>query len=506
MTDKILFFIDLWFTHFGIAKSLHEKHDCELYAIIDCDDKAKKFFLEQNLVKFSKVWYYLDCFKNKKMEPDLNYLKNFEEKYNINLWSIAYAEREFYLYNQYYKFSEIEILSILENECKLFEQVLNEVKPDFLFLYMTTTHYHHLLHTMCRKMGIKVLLLGPLKFKSKMMISEDPFIIDKHLEPKKSENTLPKRTVSTLDYLKTHSSFEWIKEKQKISFETNKWKRYKSILKFFLSRRTESFKIRYSNQGRTRKNVLLGKISNYFKRRYRESFVNSNFSRNLEGNPFVYFPLHYEPERVLLIDAAFHDNQLQVISNIAKSLPIGYDLFVKEHPMMNTVAWRPISYYKFIMNLPNVKLIHPSIKPEEILSKCSLVVTIAGTAGQEAAFYNKPSIILTDQIYSSMLSVYRLRIMNELPNAIRNSLKNKVDSSVASEFVDLIEKNSIDFDVDGFGAEFAYKFGFKGPIMDAELQMNEVESFMKEHKTLFDNLALEHIKKIEAHKATDKLN
>ena len=34
-------------------------------------------------------------------------------------------------YNEFYKFSREEILSILEDECKLFEKIL-EIKPKFL--------------------------------------------------------------------------------------------------------------------------------------------------------------------------------------------------------------------------------------------------------------------------------------------------------------------------------------------------------------------------------------
>ena len=44
MTDKILFFTDLWFYNFGTAKFLQNNLDCEMYAIIDVEDKAKKFF------------------------------------------------------------------------------------------------------------------------------------------------------------------------------------------------------------------------------------------------------------------------------------------------------------------------------------------------------------------------------------------------------------------------------------------------------------------------------
>ena len=52
MSDKILFFLDKEWLHFGIAKLLKEKYDCELFAVIDLDKPSSKFIHKQNLVKF----------------------------------------------------------------------------------------------------------------------------------------------------------------------------------------------------------------------------------------------------------------------------------------------------------------------------------------------------------------------------------------------------------------------------------------------------------------------
>ena len=66
----------------------------------------------------------------------MEYLNSFEEKYKINLWLLAINERLFYEYNEFHKFSREEILSILEDECKLFEKIL-EIKPEFLITSST---------------------------------------------------------------------------------------------------------------------------------------------------------------------------------------------------------------------------------------------------------------------------------------------------------------------------------------------------------------------------------
>ena len=43
-----------------------------------------------------------------------------------------------------------------------------------------------------------------------------------------------------------------------------------------------------------------------------------------------------------------------------------------------------VVFYKFLMKLPNVELVHPSIPPDKIIKNSSMVITIASTAGQEA--------------------------------------------------------------------------------------------------------------------------
>lgn len=63
MKDRILFWIDNSLAYFGVAKSLKENYDCELYAIYDMTDRTRKFFENQDLVFFQKTWFYHDNVK-----------------------------------------------------------------------------------------------------------------------------------------------------------------------------------------------------------------------------------------------------------------------------------------------------------------------------------------------------------------------------------------------------------------------------------------------------------
>lgn len=501
MKDRILFWIDVDFIYFGIAKYMQEKYDFDSFAIIDVNGRAKKFFQDQKLVQFQKAWYYLDYISLQNKQPDIDYLKYFESKYKIQLWNIAYSERSFHKYNIYYNFSSNEILSIIEQECKFFENVLNEVKPDFLIIKMTDWHQNHLLYEMCKARGIKILMLIPTRFGIRMMISERIDKVDSILS---KTDLQTKRTVGELEnYLKGYDSFKQANEFRN-KYQIYNWQKFKTTLRFFLTPINSSYRKRYSNYKATRSKIFVKQLRLLLKKRYREFFINRYFTREITNEtPFIYFPMHIEPERTLSIDAPYYTNQLEVITNIAKSLPVGYKLYVKEHTVMKNMGWRSISYYKQILELPNVKLIHPSVKPEEMFSNCSLVITITGTAGLEAAFYKKPAILLADVIYSSIPSVYRLKSIEVLPQAIQLSLQKKVDPLDLNEFVDTIDKNSFEFDINRLRTDFSNRYYYGGMLVDPNMPISKIESFIAEYEEVFRRLALEHIKKIQQYKETE---
>ena len=136
MTDKILFWLDANLIYFGIAKYLQDKYECESYAMIEVPSKQKNFFEKQTLTKFKKSWFYFDDVSDTKKTPNLEYLSNFEKKYDINLWLLAYNERYFFNYNDYYKFTANEVLNILEQECRFYQKLFEFLKIlEFIIRY-----------------------------------------------------------------------------------------------------------------------------------------------------------------------------------------------------------------------------------------------------------------------------------------------------------------------------------------------------------------------------------
>ena len=170
--------------------------------------------------------------------------------------------------------------------------------------------------------------------------------------------------------------------------------------------------------------------------------------KNISGKEkFIYFPLGVDQERTLLIDSPFLTNQIEVIRNIVKSMPVGYKLYVKEAPSQRIRKWRKISEYKEMLKIPNVRMIHPSVHPKEIYEKCSLVVTIIGSAALEAAFYEKPSMVFTDINYAILPSVMKIDSIDTLADSINKSLQTKVLPEDLERYISLVEKNSFIADI-----------------------------------------------------------
>ena len=421
----------------------------------------------------------------------------FEEKYGISLWGLALNERLLYMHNNFYHFSADQIESLLLSECELFDNILTEINPDYLVIKETALHHNHLLHLMCRKKGIKILMLNNTKLGSnKYTISEEMYSFDSFENDDVGE--IPKRTFEDLQNL-LKSDDSSIKLKKYVTKQaSSKVDKINALIDYVIKSKNDNIKTHYSYFGRTKIRVLLNETSNRLKIKNRKSFIDKNSNYRINSNEqYVLLPLHQEPERSLLIAAPFFTNQLETIRHVAKSLPPGYRLYVKEHYSQFLREWREIDYYKKILEIPNVKLFHPSSSMEELIKNSSLVITVSGTTAFEANFYEKPSIIFTKMEFSKLSSIFFVECINDLPTIIRTALKQKVDLDELNQYVTLLEKNSFNFDFINYTLEESKWFRYGGNYADAEISKEKMLFFLKKFENILDNLASRHIEKIE---------
>ena len=150
------------------------------------------------------------------------------------------------------------------------------------------------------------------------------------------------------------------------------------------------------------------------------------FTGSLPSGPFAYFPLHTQPEYSIDVRTPFVSNQLAVIENIARALPAGMRLVVKEHPEMQ--GRRPFGFLDAIRRLGNVDLLSPGFESHEVVQQARLIVTITGSAAWEGCIYEKPVVVLGNVPYGFVAGVRTCQAMADLPRAIQDALASAPDA------------------------------------------------------------------------------
>jgi len=494
MKTKLLFLLEGVFWYFGVAKAIYDNFDCEVYSIINCDHIQKKFFQDQKLLDFKKSWFYRDHINIElKKKPDIEYLKKIEERLSINLWNIAYSDRYFYKFDEYHHYSYDQILLILEQECKLIEEVIDEADPDFLIIYATDHQFNRLLAEICKLRGITVLMQGPSRFGSRELVYEDFDKMSKILNPISESTHKIQNSNDLKNYIKNYDASNNLESyKKRVAPLSTIRARLKRLVQLFFIYSNKKFLNEWQLYGRTRSKSLLVKPKIKLRRRYTNYYLNKISSKEISSKyPFIYFPLHLEPERALGIAAPYLTNQVEVITHIAKSLPVGIKLYVKDHPAASIKDPRKTSFYKELNKLQNVSILHPSLDKNQILEKCLMVINITSTTGLEAAFFNKPVISLTDTIYSKLSHVRVVKNFEELPSTIKSLLNKKVDEKEFIEFVNYIHTNSLEINMRFLASAFEIKFRYH------KLNEEDMKSAINENKDDWLKLASWYIKKIQ---------
>jgi hypothetical protein len=132
----------------------------------------------------------------------------------------------------------------------------------------------------------------------------------------------------------------------------------------------------------------------------------------------VFYPMQYQPEQTTLVGGIYFANQVALVENLAKALPFGCTLVVKEHPRGRGA--RPAWQYRHLAHFPNVRFCDADAK--EIIRRCEAVVTITSTVGLEAMALDRPVIVLGNCYYDFADVVYRPKNWPELAQALKRIL------------------------------------------------------------------------------------
>ncbi len=450
-----------------LAILLQEKYGVKEFCGYVYTRSSYDFLQSQKDIRYTRLILDEDVhneYKNEKL--DLKYLKDLEHELGMpNLWPYLAIDR-IVMFDQLRKeyphntprYSHEEMMKILQVKARTVINFLDKEKPDAIVLPNIGSTAAFLLYNLAKKRGIKILYIAMLSIKDKYIISERydastgvEEIFKRNLSgPQKSKfYEEAKQHIHTFRNKPQYYDVEADPTKQPV----NRLKQLQFILpkNFFRSFSWFAHLINEYFVTSYRYDYSYVHPWDYFKdrvqRKIRNLFgVNDLYDTYNPNEDYAFFPLHFEPETTLLLLAPFHTDQTHIIKQIARSLPLHYKLYVKEHPYM--AGYRTRQFYKELKKIPNVKLIDPAIPALDIAQHTKLITTINGSTAWEGLMFKKPAICFGYQFYNSLSMVKRCREIEQLPYLIKEQLENfKYDEEELINFLAAIleDATTIDF-------------------------------------------------------------
>lgn len=426
-----------------LAQLLKEQYGVEGFCGITATRQSYEFLMGQKDVHYSTLLLDEDIherYVDEKLDP--TFLEQLEQEYGIPyLWPILAVDRVImsnqlvreYPFDQP-RYSHEDMLRLLQVSAKAIIALLDTEKPDFLFVGPIGSIANYLLYRIAQKRGVRCMLLLMTSTHNRYILSEtyDTFSwVNNRFRTQRAELATSPMRHTAIDFLQRfrEKPFPYFDKSTPSQQPVSRSKQLKFLHPLNAAK---SFAVFSGNVYRHltrpgRRDYSTISPWNYLKdltKRKTRNLIGVNDLYDLftpDEDAFVFFPLHYEPEISLLLQAPYQTDQLALIRQIARSLPVRYKLYVKDHPEM--VQYRPRAYYQALKKNPNVKLIDPSISSFAITPKAKLVATITGSTGWEAVLLKKPVISFGHQFYNELTAVTYCADMETLPSLIKERLK-----------------------------------------------------------------------------------
>src|SRR3989344_5673462 len=465
---KGCFYLQRKFAPIGhtIIKYLQNRGVDEFCAYVSTRN-AYNFLKSQKEIPYTKLHLDEDVhekYKNEKI--DFEYLKWLEVEYGIpNLWPYLYIDRVIMngqLVREYpHDLATLprgDMLRCLQITAKEIIKFLDEEKPNFLFISVIGSLGALLLYAIAKKKGIQTIGLDYTRIGDGEILTEDyrTFTwaneIFEKLQGGEQVSKKEEEAKRFIEEFRAHpspyvvESGVWApKPATRLElFGSFSPKKVIKIIRWIIKSHLQYLR---KNRSDYTDEIPWYSLWDKFKRKIREirGFSDLYAKPDFE-NDFAYFPLHLEPEIGILLYAPFYTNQIQLIGHIARSLPIHYTLYVKEHPSM--VGFRTRQYYKELIKIPNVKILPPNFSSLSIIIKTKILFTIAGTAGWEATLLKKPVITFGDVFYNKLSFVKRSHDIEGLPQTVLSLLKNfKPDDKELVNYISALLEDSVNADL-----------------------------------------------------------
>jgi len=173
-------------------------------------------------------------------------------------------------------------------------------------------------------------------------------------------------------------------------------------------------------------------LADRVRRVVRHRLLRASYEQAVPGEQYVLFPLHYQPEASTSVRAPFFLNQCVLAENIARALPCGYRLYVKEHAAR--LGSRSARDLRRLQAIPGVRLIDPHADGRALVRNAACVAAITSTMGWEALLHGVPVVLFGEAFYGVCENVFRAGAPQDYPRVFREALAFRASEEVLEEF------------------------------------------------------------------------
>jgi hypothetical protein len=120
-----------------------------------------------------------------------------------------------------------------------------------------------------------------------------------------------------------------------------------------------------------------------------------------DSPPFVYFPLHYEPEANTSVFGGDYFSQITALEALHSRLPPNWIVLIKENPKQ-LFLHRGEPFYQRINMLPNAFFVPDQCSSAELIQSARLVASVSGTATYESMLTGRSALYFGNPWYREL--------------------------------------------------------------------------------------------------------
>lgn len=360
-------------------------------------------------------------------------------------------------------YSDKMLYSIVVTFVESFTQMIEKVKPDVVLGFTAVTFGELLALNICKKMGIPTLQLHSSRIQNYFAFHNELTGTSSHLTKFLDDNyKFPNEEIDrAAQVLSDIQKGGLIYEGVNLQVRNGRaFEPFKALARLpgVLAHECNKYLNPITRKDHHDPGSFFPWFYNYFRQPLRAHRVDRFLSRSsrfltisdLEKiGDFAFYPLHSEPEVAIQVLAPpYHKNQIELVRNIAISLPFGMKLVVKEHP--RSFGLRPVNFYKKLLEIPNLYFVPMQVNSLTVCQQSKLICVVSSTIGLEAVCIEKPVIMLGHPKYEAIPDSMSATCENlfDLPRKIQALLQSyKYDEAGLIIFIASLIKGSVPIDL-----------------------------------------------------------